>query len=214
MDFWLTALILGGYGLVMAIVLPISMRRWERTDSAERERVAGVLRHLAAEMGGEFLDPRVVRGVDDDGDAYAQLDHGTASVTRGGLTVEVGVQVIGTTNGQCLKVRVPVPQGRTWAVARLRSRDYRWSRGDPGTLGTFRRSYSSAEPERLSKDARVALLDVLQHATDVRLDAEGLTMWTLPPRWPPSPRIRSVSDAAALVPHVHRMAAAARLLLT
>jgi hypothetical protein len=210
-------LILGGWALVLAITFPISMRRWERTDRAERERVAGVLRQLAAELGGRFIEPRVVRGVED-GDEYAQLDHGTASVTSEGLAVEVGVQVIGTTNGQCLKVFIPAPPGRTWAVAWLDARVYRglrrWSRGAPGKLSTFRSAYRSADPEQLSLDARVALLDLLRHATDVSLDAAGLTMWTLPARWPPSPRVRSVTDVAALLPHVHRTAAAARLLLT
>jgi len=212
-DFWLTVLMLGGWALFLAITVPISYRRWNRTDAAERERVAGVLRRLAAELGGEFIEPRVARGVDD-GDEYARLDHGTASVTCDGLAVEVGVQVIGTTNGQCLKAWVPVPPGRSWAVAWLRARTYRWSRGDPRAMSTFRRAYRSPDPERLSPDARAALLDLLRHASDVSLDAAGLTMWALPPRWPPSPRIRSVSDAEAMVPHVRRTAAAARLLLT
>lgn len=152
----------------------------------------------------------MVRGVDDDGDEYAQLDHGTASVTSDGLAVEVGVQVIGTTNGQCVKVRVPVPRDRNWAMAWLCARALRWPRGDPRELSAFR----PASPERLSPEARAALLDLLRHATDVRLDAAGLTMWTVPHRWPPSPRIRGVTDPAALVAHVRRTAAAARLLLT
>jgi hypothetical protein len=207
-------LILGGWGLFLAIAMPISHRRWVRTESAERERVAGVLRQLAAELGGEFIDPRVVRGVDEDGDEYARLDYGTAAVTCDGLAIEVGVQVFGTTNGQCLKVWVPAPPGRTWAVAGLCARTYRWSRGDPRKLGTFRRAYRSADPEWISPDARAALLDLVRHARDVSLDGAGLTMWAMPPGWPPSPRIRSVTDAAALVPHARRTAAAARLLLT
>lgn len=213
MDFWMPVLVLGGYALLMAIAVPISMRRWNRTDSTERERVAGVLRQLAAQLGGEFVEPRVVRGVDDDGDEYAQLDHGTASVPSDGLVVEVAVQVLGTTNGQCLKVRVPVPHGRTWAVPWLHARTFRWSRGDAREPGTFRRAYRSADGHLLSPDARVALLALLDHATDVRLDGTALTMWTHPPRWPPSPRIRAVTDAAALVPHVRRTASAAHLLL-
>jgi hypothetical protein len=108
----------------------------------------------------------------------------------------------------------PGPAGRTWAAASLSARTYRWLRGDPRKLSTFRRAYRPADPERLSPDARVDLLDLVRHATDVSLDAAGLTTWALPPRWPPGPRIRSVSDAAALVPHVRRTAAAARLLLT
>jgi hypothetical protein len=56
---------------------------------------------------------------------------GTASATSSGLTVETGVQVLGSPNGQCVKLWVPIPAGRTWAVSRLDSRAFHWGLGDP-----------------------------------------------------------------------------------
>jgi hypothetical protein len=213
-DFWVPVVTLSASALLMAIGIPLSVRRWDRTDGAERARVAGVLRSLAAELGGEFIGPREVMGVSDDGDEYGPVpDYGTASVTSDGLVVEVGVQVMGGPNGKALKLWVPRPPGRAWTVARLEARAFMRSRGDPHDLRTFRRSFRSAEPDRLSQDARAALLDLLRHASDVKLDAGGLTVWALTAGNRASARIDSVTGVAALVPHVRRAAAAARLLL-
>jgi hypothetical protein len=213
-DFWLTVLVLGGWAVLMAIAWPISQRWWNRTDRAERERVAMILQELAAEMGGEFIGPREVRGVGDDGEAWGPvLDHGTASVTSSGLVVEACVQPLGAQNSKCLKLWIAVPAGRSWAVPWLDSRAFHWSLGDPHDLLTFRLSYRSTAAERLSREARAALVDVLRHSRDVRLDTSGLTVWALPPRWRASPSISGLTDAAALVPHVQRAAAAAHLLL-
>jgi hypothetical protein len=191
------------------------MRHWKETDRAERERVASVLRTLAAELGGDFVGPRDVMGVTDDGEEYGPVpDYGTASVTSQGLAVEVGVQVPGGPNAKSLRIGLPPPPGRTWTVDRLHARAYRRrSRGDPHEPRTFLGSYRSADPERLGPEARAALLDLLRHATDVRLDAGGLTVWALPARRRTDARIDGVTGTAALAPHVHRVAAVARLLL-
>ena len=61
--------------------------------------------------------------------------------------------------------------------------------------------------------ALAARARLLRHARDVKLDAGGLTVWALPARSRTNARISGVTDAAALVPHVHRTAAVARLLL-
>jgi hypothetical protein len=213
-DFWVPALTLGATALFAAIGIPLSFRHWNRTDRAERERIAGVLRTLAAELGGEFTGPRDVMGVDDDGDEYGPVkDYGTASVTSEGLAVEAGVQVLGGPNGKSLRVRVLAPPGRAWRVASLRARSFRRSGGDPRDVRTFQRAYRCAEPERLSPDARAALLDLLRHASDVTLDAGGLTVWALPARKRADARVSGVTDAAAVAPHVRRAAVAARLLL-
>ena len=214
-DFWVPAITLGVTALYMAIGIPLSIRRWNRGDLAERERVAGILRSLAAELGGEFIGPREVMGETDDGEPYGPVpDYGTVAVTSAGLTVEVGVQVLGGPNAKSLRMWVPQPPGRSWTVASLHARSFRRPRGDPRDLRTFRRNYRSPDPERLSADARAALLDLLRHATDVRLDAAaGLIVWALPAGRGVNPRIGGVTDAMALVPHVRRTAAVARLLL-
>jgi hypothetical protein len=212
--FWITVLVLSAEALVLAIGIPISTRHWHRTDRVERVRVAGILQVLATEMGGEFVEPRQVMGVDDEGDEYGPVpDYGTAAVTSSGLLVEVGVQVLGGPNGKSLRLSVAVPEGRTWSVKALRSRSFRWSQGDPYDLRTFLRSFRTPSPERLTLDARAALVRLLIHAVTVELDADALTVWALPARRRANPRISGVTDAAALVPHVHRTAAAARLLL-
>ena len=213
-DFWVPFLTLSAMALLMAVGVPIAMRRWNRSDHAERERVAAVLRSLVAELGGEFIGPRLVMGVSDDGDEYGPVpDYGTASVTASGLTVEVGVQVMGGPTGKCLRVLVPLPPGGTWTVTRLQARAFRWSRGAPSDLRTFRRCYRADGAELLSEDARTALLDLLRDATDVRLDDAGLTVWALRPRQRADPLISGVTSAAALVTYVRRTAAAAARML-
>jgi len=214
-DFWVPVITLGVTALYMAIGIPLSTRWWHRTDRTERVRVAGVLRDLAGELGGEFAGPREVMGVDDDGDPYGPvLDYGTALVTSSGLAVEVGVQVMGGSTGKCVRLRAAAPEGRVWIVDRLHARAFRWEHGDPRDLRTFRRSYRTADPERLGPDARAALVElVVRGAVDVRLDGAGLTVWALPPTGRASPRISGITEAAALVPHVRRVAGAARLLL-
>jgi hypothetical protein len=213
-DFWVPILTLGASALLMAIGIPLSVRRWSRTDGAERERIAGVLRNLAAELGGEFIGPRDVLGVTEDGEEYGPVpDYGTALVKTEGLAVEVGIQVMGGPNAKSLRVWVPLPPGRAWTVAWLNPRVLGWPRGDPYQLRTFLRRYRSADPERLSQDARAALLNLLRHAADVKLDAGGLTVWALPAGRRATPYIRGVTDAALLVPHVRRTVGVARLLL-
>jgi hypothetical protein len=125
----------------------------------------------------------------------------------------VGVQVFGGTNGKCLRLRVPLPEGRAWSVESLRVRRFRRRRRDPRSPEAFRRAYRTADPERLTVEARVALLDMLDRAVDVVLEPAGLTVWTLRPRGRADPLIDTVTHAEALVPYVHRTAAAALLLL-
>lgn len=113
--FWATTLTLGTYAIISAFAIPWSIRRWNRGDRTERERLAGVLRGLAAEMGGEFVGPRMVMGMtDEDGEYGPVLDYGTAMVTSAGLAIEAGVQVLGGPAGKSLKLRVPLPEGRSW----------------------------------------------------------------------------------------------------
>jgi hypothetical protein len=209
-DFWVTFLTLGGTALLMVIGIPISFRASRRLDRSERERVAAVLRELAATLGGEFIGPRKVMRIDEEGDEFGPADdYGTALAVSSGMAVEAGVEVQGALYGRSLRLWVAVPPGRSWAVDRLEARAWRW----PG--GEFGRRYRCANPDRLSRDARAALLDLLRHVEHVELDAAGLTVWALPPRWTQrgTQRVYSIIDAARLVPHVHRTAAAARLLL-
>jgi hypothetical protein len=212
-DFWVPALTLGATALLLGIGIPLSMRRWNRTDAAERERIASVLSRLAGDLGGTFIGPRNVMGVNDDGEEYGPvLDYGTALVRSSDLAVEVGVQVIGGPMGKCLKLRVLLPEGRAWTVAWLRQRVH-LRRGDPQALRTFLRAYRSADPEGLTVEARVALLDLAQEAAGVALSAEALTVFALPASRRASAQIDGVTGAVAVLPYVHRTAAAARLLL-
>src|SRR5215831_987215 len=150
---------LSAQALFLAIGIPIQTRHWNRTDRAERQRVGAVLHELATEMGGEFIEPRQVMGVDDEGDRFGPVpDYGTAAVTSSGLLVEAGVQVMGGPNGKSLRVSVAVPEGRAWTVQRLESRSFRWSGGDPYDMRTFTRSYRTPDPERLGSEARAALV--------------------------------------------------------
>jgi len=211
--FWVTTLTLGATALILGIGVPLSMRRWNRTDVAERERIASVLSRLAGDLDGAFVGPRDVMGVNDDGEEYGPvLDYGTALVRSADLAVEVGVQVMGGPRGKCLKLRVALPEGRAWSVAWLRER-FQVRRGDPRALRTFRRAFRSADPEGLTVEARVALLSLAEEAAGVELSAEALTVWALPPSRRASARIDGVTDAMAVLPHVHRTAAVARLLL-
>jgi hypothetical protein len=211
--FWIPALTLGAMALLLGIGIPLSMRRWNRTDAGERERIASVLSRLAADLDGEFIAPRNVMGVNDDGEEYGPvLDYGTALVRSSDLAVEVGVQVMGGPTGKCLKLRVPLPEGRAWSVAWLHGR-FHVRRGDPRELRTFRRAYRSADSQGLPVEARVALLDLDEEAAGVELSAEALTVWVLPPSRRASARIDGVTGAMALLPHVQRTAAVARLLL-
>lgn len=107
--------------------------------------------------------------------------------------------MLGGPNSKSLRLRVPIPHGRRWTVDRLDRRAIRRQR--------------RGHPNGLSPEARAALLELLQHATDVELDAGGLTVWALRAnRWTDA-SIDGVTGAAALVPHVHRVARVARLLL-
>ena len=212
--FWITFLLLSAQALFLVIGIPLTNRRWYRADRAERLRVAAILQHLATEMGGEFIEPREVYGTNDEGEKFGPVtDYGAAAVTSSGLVVEVGVQVMGGPNGKSLRLSVAVPEGRAWTVESLQSRTFRWSGGDPTDMRTFLRSYRTASPERLGRDARAALVELLRHSVTVELDGAGLTAWALPARKSANPLISGVTDAESLVPHVRRTAAAARLLL-
>jgi hypothetical protein len=74
--FWVTTLTprapLGPTALFLGIGIPLSMRRWNRTDVAERQRIASVLSRLAADVDGAFIGPRNVMGVDDEGEDMAR----------------------------------------------------------------------------------------------------------------------------------------------
>jgi hypothetical protein len=211
--FWITTLTLGGFALFMAVGIPLSVRRYDRVDRAERERLASVLRGLAALMGGEFAGPREVVAVDDGGGRYPPtLDYGTAIVRSAGLTVEAGVQV-GPPAGKSLRLRVELPPGRAWTVSRLRARRLGpWLTRVPAPR-TFRLAYGCSTPGRLSAGARSALLVLRADVVDLRLEPDALTVWVLRPTARTDARVDGVRDAPSLVAYVHRTAAVARLLL-
>jgi hypothetical protein len=187
--------------------------RYNRVDRAERERVAGVLRGLAALTGGAYAGPREVVPVDDDGKRYPPvLDYGTTAVRSAGMMVEAGVQV-GAPAAKCLRLRVPLPPGRAWTVARLRARRLGpWLTGVPAPRA-FRLAYRCSDPDRLSAEARAALLDLRADAVDLWLEPDALTVWVLRPTARNDARVDGVTDAPGLAPYVHRAAAVASLLL-
>jgi len=195
---WITLLILAGYAIFFAIAMPWSLRRWRRRDESEHERVGMVFRDLAARLGGEFIEPREVMGVDDDGDEYGPvLDHGTVSVRRSGLAVDVGVQPLAGPAGKCVKLRIALPEGRSWAVVTERERDL-------------------LRAPHLKPDARAELKAHLWHCRRVHVEPAALTAWMSCSRglwWRAQPDIDGVTTAYALVPHIDRAVAIARLLL-
>jgi len=211
--FWVTGLTLTVFGLLCGIGIPLASRRWARTDRAERERVAAVLRRLAVGMGGEFVAPREVPVVDDDGNDYGRRpDYGTARVSSSGLLVEIGVQV-GAPAAKCLRVRALLPPGRAWSVKRLRARRLGpWLTRVPAPRA-FRLAYSGAGTEHLNGEARAALLALRAHAVDLWLQPDALVVWVLRASSRSDARVDGVTDAARLVPWVGRTAEVARLLL-
>jgi hypothetical protein len=201
------------YGLLCGIGIPLASRRWARTDRAERARIAEVLRRLAAEMGGEFVVPREVPVVDDDGHDYGRRpDYGTALVSSLGLVVEVGVQV-GAPAAKCLRVRVLLPPGRAWSVQRLRARRLGpWLTRVPAP-STFRLAYRGAGTEHLGGEARTTLLALRADAVDLWLQPDALVVWVLRASSRSDARVDGVTDAARLVPYIGLTAEVARLLL-
>jgi hypothetical protein len=197
---------------VYGIGIPLSWRRWKRIDRRERERVSAILRRLAADLGGEFEGPRLIRLVDEDGvDWGAWPDSGTALVTVAGLQVEVGVQ-LGGPAPKCLRLRVPRPAGRAWPEVTLRARRVGpWLTGVPAPR-TFRLAFRSAGAERLGAEARAALLALRADAVDLRLGPDGLTVWVLRSSSRGDARMDGIRDAAQVTPHVRRVAEVARLL--
>jgi hypothetical protein len=125
--------------------------------------------------------PREVVPVDDDGKRYPPvLDFGTTAVRSAGMMVEAGVQV-GAPAAKCLRLRIPLPPGRAWTVARLRERRLGpWLTGVPAPRA-FRLAYRCSDPDRLSAEARAALLDLRADAVDLWLEPDALTVRVLRP---------------------------------
>jgi hypothetical protein len=99
--------------------------------------------------------------------------------------------------GKCVKLRIALPEGRSWAVVSERERDL-------------------LRAAHLGQEARRELKALLWDCKDVRVDTALLTVWASCSRglwWRAMPHVDGVTTAPALVPHIDRAVAIARLLL-